>query len=222
MDNSGVSTATSARRTDREAQFTRAELPIEFQWLRTPVPEDIFSLTDRPGYLRLYGRESIGSHFRQSLVARRQEDLHFVAATQLEFAAQMFQQVAGLVLYYNATKFHYLCVTADLGRRQLVTMSANPLTGECVSDVVVDDLPNGPIELRAEVAWEVLRFGWSSDGEDAWREVPRPFDASLLSDEATLSGPPNFPGTFVGMACQDASGGGMPADFAWFEYQARG
>ena len=37
--------------------FDDTTLPIEFQWLRTPRPEDIFSLTDRPGHLRLYGRE---------------------------------------------------------------------------------------------------------------------------------------------------------------------
>ena len=47
-------------------------LPEEFQWLRTPYPDEIFSLTARPGSLRLYGRESLGSVFRQALVARRE------------------------------------------------------------------------------------------------------------------------------------------------------
>jgi hypothetical protein len=41
------------------------------------------------------------------------------------------------------------------------------------------------------------------------------------SDEATAPGLPNFTGAFVGMACQDISGSGCPADFDWFEYVER-
>ncbi len=37
--------------------FARRALPIDFQWLRTPHPERLFSLAERPGRLRLYGRE---------------------------------------------------------------------------------------------------------------------------------------------------------------------
>ena len=57
-------------------------LPLDFQWLRTPHPERIFSLTARPGWLRLYARELIGSWFEQALVARRQE--HFVYRAEAE------------------------------------------------------------------------------------------------------------------------------------------
>jgi xylan 1,4-beta-xylosidase len=31
----------------------------------------------------------------------------------MEFQPQHFQQAAGLILYYNATKFHYLYLTED-------------------------------------------------------------------------------------------------------------
>ena len=53
--------------------FNGLPLPIDFQWLRTPCPERLFTLTGRA--LRLHGRESIGSWFEQSLVARRQAAL---------------------------------------------------------------------------------------------------------------------------------------------------
>ena len=33
---------------------------IDFQWLRSPWPDELFSLTARPGHLRLFGRETIG------------------------------------------------------------------------------------------------------------------------------------------------------------------
>ena len=41
------------------------------------LSEEIGSLTARPGYLRLYGRESFNSLFHQALVARRWSDFRF-------------------------------------------------------------------------------------------------------------------------------------------------
>jgi xylan 1,4-beta-xylosidase len=78
---------------------TPAKLPLAFQWLRSPYPDELFSLTARPGHLRLYGRESIGSPFRQSLVARRQQAHGYSASTMIEFEPEHYQQAAGLVCY---------------------------------------------------------------------------------------------------------------------------
>ena len=50
----------------------------------------------------------------------------------------------------------------------------------------------------------------------------RPFDASILSDEASAPGTPNFTGAFVGVCCQDLAGTGSPADFDYFVYRERG
>jgi xylan 1,4-beta-xylosidase len=77
-----------------------------------------------------------------------------------------------------------------------------------------------PIELRVEVDEERLLFGYRL-GDGAWQWLPQVFDASLLSDEATAPGQPNFTGAFVGMACHDMSGTGHNADFKWFEYRER-
>ncbi|PIB93268.1 MFS transporter [Caulobacter sp. FWC2] len=202
--------------------FAVDALPTEFQWLRTPYPDELFSLAARPGYLRLYGRETIGSPFRQALVARRQEDLRFTATTRLEFAPVDFQQAAGLVCYYNSTKFHYLHVSREGSERQLQLMTASPDAGGCTLQVLVESLPEGPIDLRVEVDLEQLRFAWRGDRENDWRDLPDELDASILSDEASLPGLPNFTGTFVGMACQDMSGRATPADFAFFRYEGRG
>lgn len=205
-----------------DGSFTVDALPAEFQWLRTPYPDELFSLAARPGYLRLYGRETIGSPFRQALVARRQEDLRFTATTRLEFEPVDFQQAAGLACYYNSTKFHYLHVSREGGERQLQLMTASPDAGGCTLQVLVESLPEGPIELRVEVDLDQLRFAWRGDRENDWRDLPDALDASILSDEASLPGLPNFTGTFVGMACQDMSGRATPADFAFFRYEGRG
>jgi xylan 1,4-beta-xylosidase len=203
---------------DRHA-FDTGTLPEPFQWLRTPYPEEIFSLDARSGHLRLYGRETIGSYFTQALVARRQQAFRYHAQTLVDFEPEHFQQAAGLTCYYNSTKLHYLHVTAgDAGERQIQVLSVLP-EGEGRS-LLTDPIPvgPGPVELRVEVDHEALRFGYRMAGADTWQWLPETFDASILSDEATLQGLPNFTGTFVGMACQDMSGAGRHADFAYFHY----
>jgi xylan 1,4-beta-xylosidase len=55
----------------------------------------------------------------------------------------------------------------------------------------------------------------------AWQWLPDQFDASILSDEATQPGQPNFTGAFVGVACQDMAGTARHADFDYFEYRER-
>lgn len=199
-------------------RFDCDSLPPEFQWLRTPLPERLFSLSDRPGFLRLYGRETVGSHFEQALVARRLEHRRFTATTCVDFAPLGFQQAAGLILYYNSTKYYYLSISVEDGARVLQLMIASPELSEGVTLEGVDPLPEGPIELSAQVDGDALIFSWRSEGAAAWQILPHRLDATILSDEVTCPGLPNFTGTFVGMACQDASGMATPADFAWFLY----
>ena len=68
-----------------------------------------------------------------------------------------------------------------------------------------------------------MHFAWRVEGVDsrAWHWLPYQFDASILSDEATVPGFPNFTGAFVGMACQDMAGTAGSADFEYFEYRER-
>jgi xylan 1,4-beta-xylosidase len=202
--------------------FDAPELPIDFQWLRSPYPDELFSLSERPGCLRLFGRESVGALFRQALVARRQQAFCYSAATRMEFEPAHYQQAAGLICYYGGNKFHYLHLTHDdqVGPH-LRVMSALPDQAHGDAFTAPIQVPAGqPIELRVEVDFERLRFAWRLDGE-AWRPLAEVFDASILSDEATAPGQPNFTGAFVGMACQDMSGAARSADFDWFEYRER-
>jgi xylan 1,4-beta-xylosidase len=201
--------------------FDSPELPIDFQWLRTPHPDRLWSLTDRPGFLRLFGRETLGSQFEQSLVARRQQDLCFTASTRMEFQPRHFQQAAGLVLYYNATKFHYLYLTEDdtIGRH-LRVMSCVSDVGDSLSAPVPLSPGTGNIGLRMDVDYERLICSYRLPGM-GWRSLPQVFDASAVSDEAGPPTLPNFTGAFAGVCCQDGAGTGTPADFDYFEYRAR-
>src|SRR5258705_2823587 len=204
-------------------EFDDQKLPMDFQWLRSPWPDELFSLTARPGHLRLYGRESIGSLFRQSLVARRQQSHCYSARTAVDFEPEDFQQMAGLVCYYNGLKFFYFYISNDehLGKHLRVISS---LPDQVQTDAFSQPIAissGGLIHLRVEVDYERLYFAYSFDG-NCWSWLPEQFDASILSDEASAPGLPNFTGAFVGMSCQDVSGMARPADFDYFEYQERG
>jgi xylan 1,4-beta-xylosidase len=204
--------------------FNEPRLPIDFQWLRTPWPEEIFSLTARPGFLRLYGRESMGALYRQSLVARRQQAHCYSAATVVEFEPEHFQQSAGLVCFYNSSKLHYLYISHDetLGKH-LRVMSCLPDSMQADAFTPPVAIPAGKaVHLRVEVDFERLYFAYRVEGVDAdWRRLPQMFDASILSDEAVSPGQSSFTGAFVGMACQDTAGTQCPADFDFFEYRER-
>lgn len=211
----------AGRETEVRYDFDAPELPLDLQWLRTPEPDRIFSLAARPGHLRLFGRETIGSLFSQALVARRQQDFCYSARCAMDFAPEHFQQAAGLVAYYNGSKFHYLHVSHDdeIGRH-ISVMSALPDSPQADAFTAPIAIPEGRIELRIEVDHERLRFAFRLEGGD-WTWLPEQFDASILSDEASQPGLPNFTGAFVGMACQDMAGTGLAADFDWFDYRER-
>ena len=135
--------------------------------------------------------------------------------------------MAGLVCYYNSTKFHYLYLSRDEAGTHLRVMSAIP--DSVMADAFTPPIPiatkergkgGAPVDLRVEVDFERLRFAYRTDGAD-WEWLPQLFDASILSDEASAPGLANFTGAFVGMACQDLAGTARPADFDWFEYRER-
>ena len=203
--------------------FDAPDLPLDFQWLRSPWPEELFSVTERPGYLRLYGRESIGSVFRQSLVARRQQAHCYSAETVMEFEPEHFQQMAGLVCYYSSSKFHYLYVSHDAeAGKHIRVMSSLPDQVQSDAFTAPLTIPAGePVQLRVEVDFERLYFAFRV-GSGEWQRASGPLDASILSDEAAAPGTPNFTGAFVGVCCQDMSGTRKPADFDYFTYRERG
>jgi len=193
-------------------------LPAEFQWLRTPFPDRLFGFQD--GELILKGRESIGSWFEQSLVARRQEDFAYKASTTLVFEPETYQQGAGLTTYYDRHRFHAALITQEQGQRVLILMSCNADWPDGSLDFPLSEpvfLPNGPITLEVEVDHKMQQFYWSAGGQRKALGPPR--KAYLISDEGGR-GPEHssFTGAFVGMVCYDITGQAKEARFSQFSY----
>ena len=90
--------------------FDSDKLNIHFQFLRVDI-SDMISLTERPGFLRLKGGESLSSHHKQTLVARRQQSFFYTAETSMDFEPENFQHMAGLICMYDNTNFYFLNIT---------------------------------------------------------------------------------------------------------------
>lgn len=195
-------------------------LPIEFQSLRIPVTEDWCSLKARPGYLRLFGRESLTSRHKQSVLLRRQQSFVYRAETALEFYPSDFQQMAGMVCYYNTSLYHYFYLSRDeKAGFCLNIMSCD--NGKYVFPWTAQSVPEGKIHLRVQVDHTKLQFSYSSDGHE-WRNAGEMMDAGILSDENATHYPEpgwGFTGAFVGICCQDLSGARHYSDFIYFDYE---
>ena len=200
--------------------FDSSELNINFQTLRIPFNEKLGSLTEREGYLRLYGRESFHSLFEQSLVARRWQSLDFEAEIKVEFNPVSFQQQAGLVAYYNTKNWTSFHVTWDEEKGKVLDLTtcdrwkkSRPLAG---NEIPIPESVEA-VYLRMKVDGNHYQFSYSFDGKD-WETVPVTFDSHKLSDDY-IDEPGFFTGAFVGMSCIDISGRRLPADFDYFRYE---
>lgn len=210
-DKSGQTAVAGKNRDD----FDLEELDLEYQSLRVPMTEHFLSLTERPGYLRMYGREGLSSKFGQTLIARRWTEFVFEADTKLEFEPEVFKQMAGLICMYDTDNYFYLHVTydEDMGKCISILTAENKVYAYPAGYLPVKE--GAPVYLKVRVSYDKLQFYYSV-GKEEYRKIGPVFDASVLSDEACDEG--WFTGAMTGICCQDLTGSGKYADFDWFTY----
>lgn len=197
--------------------FDASQLPLDFQTLRVPLGPDTLSMEERPGFLRLKGRDSLASRHIQALVARRQQAFRYRAAACIEFSPTHFKHSAGLICLYDQENLFYLKVGFEdgIGRMvEIMTRTNGTLSFPLAGPVTIPD--NGRWVLAVEVNDDRLQFSHGPEGGPLM-PVGGVFDASILSDEHCREG--RFTGAFVGLCCQDLTGGRHYADFDWFEYE---
>ncbi|KAH7405762.1 glycosyl hydrolase [Phaeosphaeria sp. MPI-PUGE-AT-0046c] len=201
--------------------FKGTALHKDFQWLRTPEPERIFSVNDG---LHLTGREAIGSWFEQALVARRQTHFSYDAETTVSFSPTDERQFAGLTAYYCRYNFFYLTVTAHAdGKRELLIMSSEASWPEGrLSFPLSEPVPipqEGKVKLALSIRGRQLQFKYALEGEEL-KNIGRVYDASILSDECGgHQAHGSFTGAFVGVAASDINGQELVAKFDYFVYR---
>ena len=180
------------------------------------------SLTERPGYLRLYGQESLNSCCNVSMIARRQQARHVQVETSIDFVPTCREQMAGLAYMYDTGNFYLLVKTRDeeYGCPSLDLKIPAKLRLIRSSHFAVDDVippiaipENGPLFLRTVTTEDGLhaKFYYSLDGQN-FRELAE-VPTNILTDEQSEG----FTGAHFGMYCHDMTGGRKWADFDYFE-----
>lgn len=194
--------------------FDSAGLHLDYQSLRIPMDEHYISLTERPGWLRMYGRSGLASKFSQTLIARRMTEFDMEASACMEFEPEVFKQMAGLVLLYDTDNYLYLHVSHDEDCGKCVTLlKAENKKYEYLTDYLPVE-PGKALYLKLEIHGSSVQF-FCGYKEDELKKIGPAVNASFLSDEACAEG--WFTGTMIGICCQDLTGFGKYADFDWFE-----
>jgi len=195
--------------------FDSPVLGLDYATLRLAPDPTLLDLGVRPGFLRLYGQQSLTSRHRTSVVARRLQALQATVTTRLEFAPQHFQQMAGLTCIYDVRSWYYLAVTHDeeLGRclRLYIQLPGKEGTAPLSARVALP--PDGAVDLRVEIRERDVQFSYRAGASD-FAPIGERLDLLAISDEASGG----FTGAMVGMCAQDIAGTRLPADFDSFEY----
>lgn len=199
-------------------EFQEKELSIRYNSLRGPY-DGFVSLSERPGYLRLYGQESLNSKYQVSLLARRQQAREVQVETCMEFSPVCREQVAGLSYMYDTGNFYILGKTKE-------NAFGNKSDGKCllrliksghfeVTDVITPvEIPEeGTLYLRVKTCEDGLYavFSYSLDGVE-YEELAQ-VPTNILTDEQS----DGFTGAHFGMYCHDMTGQRRYADFDYFE-----
>lgn len=197
-------------------------LPPSFKTLRAPMKaERDYSLTERPGWLRLHGGQSPSSLHEQTLFARRWQSFSFDAVTQMEFHPENFQQTAGLILFYDTSNWMYAYIggEGDAGR-PTARVLVNEGDAFSFASPLIDVSGSNTYTIRVQVRHDKARFLLGSGDDD-----PKPMGDWLpawhLSDEhvGKLRGKTVFSGAMVGICAQDMDAHRSFADFAYFDYE---
>lgn len=202
--------------------FDSAELDINFSTLRVPFDENMGSLTALKGHLTLYGGGSLSNLHNQSLIARRWQAFEFDSEIKMSFEPTTFQQMAGLVNYYNTKHWSMIHITWNEINGRVIEVSQSD-KGNFTSYLREKAIPvpkdSKYVYFKVKVRTQYYYYSYSFDGLN-WVELPIQFDAKILSDDyvnETYGG--FFTGAFVGMTCIDYSGYEKKAEFDYFIYK---
>jgi xylan 1,4-beta-xylosidase len=203
------------KESDRD-NFSESQLRMEWNYLRNPYPEE-YSLTERPGYLRLWGSAvSMNDQDSPAFIGRRQTDLACQVSTKLSFEPQHENEEAGLVLRGNEKNHYEIGITLHDGKRQVFLRKI--LHGQPNGLVEYHDLGSGDVTLSVKANPLSYEFFYQS----GWGRAKSLGTATTRGLSAEEIGGNCFTGVFMGLY---ATGNGQknsgPADFHWFEYRPR-
>jgi len=197
--------------------FDAPELDLRWNFIRTPRG-DFWSLSERPGYLRLRLKpETTTGTDNPSFVGRRQQHMSFSVRTALEFAPRSDNEAAGMILLQSSDfQYRLECgMSGDAAEIRLVmreqgeerVLASRPLPS-------ASGLAPARLYLKAEAIGQSYHFYYATAAE-AWEMLHEDADGTILSTDKAGG----FVGAYVGLfASANGRTSSNYADFDWFEY----
>lgn len=207
--------------------FDQAELDKSFNFIRNPYP-DLYSLTERPGWLRIYSTHiTLGQLDSPAWVGRRQQSFRANFRTLVDFMPRKREQEAGLTLHANDyvhaevgitfTEEHGRSVFSRVWRSDLDDL--DELNVDKKTEIVAyESLANDePVELFIKAEPTSYSFGYKNktSGEET---VLGTMSSKWFKRTETRR--LHFTGVYAAMYCTDNGHETMAkADFDYFNVQ---
>ncbi len=200
-------------------KFTGTALGLQWNYLRNPHEEN-YSLTERPGWLRLRGSPvTLNDQDSPTFIGRHQTDLGCGISTRLSFNPQHENEEAGLVLRGDDKNHFEAGIALHDGRRQVFFRKV--LAGKVVEPVRWDEIGSGDVELSIKASpleYEFLHASPGNRTRSLGTAPTRDLSSEQMTDEAHSRY--NFTGVYIGLyATGNGQTNSVPADFNWFEYR---
>lgn len=193
--------------------FESPQLQMQWNTVHPPV-EPIYTLEERPGFLRLYTRPEVMEEIcLPSFVGRRQRHKTFLAKTAMEFTPAKDGEEAGIAIIQD-DRFHYLMVVRmQEGKKYLQLYRTENGSRSLVTETEVKKDGRIYLSVQGNVTDYDFYYGYTDQemiplatGQDGW----------LLSSDVNNG----FTGVYMGMYTSSNHQESQNfADFDWFTYQ---
>lgn len=173
--------------------------------------QELWSLSDNPGCLTLYGNvTSLDEADSLAWVGRRQEHMDCTTRTQLSFKPVKDGEEAGLTAYMNNRHHYEIALTMDRGVKYLIFRRRIGSLWK-VENKIPYEQEQVVLELKADK--EYYYFNFSENG-DSFTELGKGEVQYLTTEVGGI-----FTGNYIGIySTGNGVEGVVPAKFDWFEY----
>ena len=161
--------------------------------LRSPA-KDLYSLTERPGYLALKCTDINASEKKTpAFVCRRMQHHHFECTAKVLFNPDNDKEAAGLLLYKDETHQYFLSVKKSGNNRKVSVEKLSKDGIEILGEKVI--ISDDPLKLKVVSKGMYYDFYFAIGDDNQWKTVCQDVSAHFLSTANSFG----FTGTTIGM-----------------------
>jgi alpha-N-arabinofuranosidase len=191
--------------------FERPSLDLCWNFLGS-LPAENWSLSERPGWLRLKGSAlTLDDPGSPVFVGRRQQHFSAKAATLVDFVPARDGDEAGLTVFMNWQHHYEIAVTSENGTLQVILRRR---IGDLQACVARHTVKAGRIRLQIQAEPTHYLFSYAQEGHNP---VTLGSGATRYLSSEVAGG---FTGVYLGMYATSNGKDSAPiADFDWFDYE---